>query len=987
MNKKYNNIRRFLLKLVAFAIFFTALPLSSQNAAADPGVPLSEKFGAREGPAEGETISEFIRASYYFELLEEFRIRGHQYYQGEPIFSDFSTQMRYEGDTPSNLHMYYGRGNVLLWEGDTYWIEWDFEVTEAALYNIEIIYAPIEGSSTRIVRSLTVNGEILTEESRHLEFLRSFIDAHEPRVNSLGDQVRPRQKELIGWTAQRLIDSQGMYSMPFLFYFEPGVHTIRLQYITQPIVIESVALVAPIVIPSYAEVYAYHRRAGVRDGTDKVRFQAHSTVVAKSDSTIRLESDPYPVTYPISRGARVFNSIGGYSWRQGNQSITWSLDVPEAGLYQIAVRHGQWFTGGNPIYRQIRINGEIPFAEMIEYEFPRSLNWQKEVLHDKATGEPFLFYLQAGENTITMTAVMGPMGELYQRLHMYSVLLSQMIFRITMIAGSNPDPHFDYAFTERIPDLVCTFREVSEGLYTQANLMMEITGERSTWVSNKFNINATLRGFIDRPDTIARRMRDLTTAMDLIMVQMMALEEKPLLIDYIEIGPPGTEFVLVRAGIFARMWTSIVNFLRSFTVDHTHLGSVLDEDVPITEVIDVWVARGREWGELMKELADENFTPYTGIAVNMNIIPGMQVATDGMMSQSANALLLAISSGGAPDVAIGVGASSPVEFAIRQVVTPLSDFPDFEEVAERFVSDMFIPFTHLGSIYGLPDTMTFRALFYRTDIIEMLNIRIPDTWDDFYYFTLPALTQNRLQFNFPQDLTTFLFQNEGRFYNDAGTRSALDDPEAFQAFRQWTQLYTHYNIPVWANFYMRMRTGEMPMGIGDYNLYMTLMIAAPELTGRWSIAPIPGTLREDGTVDRSTGGVTQDANIILRDANTEASWEFLKWWSSTETQVRFGQDIESLIGSQARWPTANREAFAQLPWPPHHTAVIREQSYWYTEIPNVLGGYFTGRHVRNAWNRVVIGDMNPRDSLDRAVRDINRELRARQEEYGIFVEY
>ena len=47
------------------------------------------------------------------------------------------------------------------------------------------------------------------------------------------------------------------------------------------------------------------------------------------------------------------------------------------------------------------------------------------------------------------------------------------------------------------------------------------------------------------------------------------------------------------------------------------------------------------------------------------------------------------------------------------------------------------------------------------------------------------------------------------------------------------------------------------------------------------------------------------------------------------------------------------------------------------------GGYFTGRHIINAWNRVVINNENARDALEKAVKDINKELKNKREEFGL----
>jgi len=49
----------------------------------------------------------------------------------------------------------------------------------------------------------------------------------------------------------------------------------------------------------------------------------------------------------------------------------------------------------------------------------------------------------------------------------------------------------------------------------------------------------------------------------------------------------------------------------------------------------------------------------------------------------------------------------------------------------------------------------------------------------------------------------------------------------------------------------------------------------------------------------------------------------------------------------------------------------------------VPGGYFTGRHIINAWNRVVVNNENARDSLEEAVKDINKELENKRKEFGL----
>lgn len=49
----------------------------------------------------------------------------------------------------------------------------------------------------------------------------------------------------------------------------------------------------------------------------------------------------------------------------------------------------------------------------------------------------------------------------------------------------------------------------------------------------------------------------------------------------------------------------------------------------------------------------------------------------------------------------------------------------------------------------------------------------------------------------------------------------------------------------------------------------------------------------------------------------------------------------------------------------------------------MLGGYYTTRHLTNAWNKVVINGVLLRDALEEAVEAINKELKMKQEEYGV----
>ena len=116
------------------------------------------------------------------------------------------------------------------------------------------------------------------------------------------------------------------------------------------------------------------------------------------------------------------------------------------------------------------------------------------------------------------------------------------------------------------------------------------------------------------------------------------------------------------------------------------------------------------------------------------------------------------------------------------------------------------------------------------------------------------------------------------------------------------------------------------------------------------------------------------------------SWEFLKWWVSTETQVRFGREIESVLGSSARYTTANTEALDQLAWSADQLAVLKEQMAHTVGFREIAGGYSTTRHMTNAIRRVINNKEDARETLLTYARTINEEIKVKRREFNLPVD-
>lgn len=874
---------------------------------------------------------------------------------------------------------------------------WTVDVPVTGLYELEITYFAQDGNEAKVQRRLTIDGIVPYEEANNICLYRRFVERASEigRKNSIDDEVWARQDEIHLWQTVRAADGQGVYVDPLKFCLTAGRHEISLHYVDQPVTLGTLALVAPAAHPTYAEAAAGYAAQGLKaaDKNVQIKFQAENSAW-RSENVIRRESDADPMTEPRSGANRVLNVMGGWRWRLGNAAVAWDFDVPEDGLYAITLKVQQNNDAGMPSYRQIMVDGEIPFDELRLYSFPYSDQWYAETLHG-ADGEPYLFHLTKGTHTLTMTVKLGAIGEIMTRTEADTAYLSEIHREIVKITGTDPDYNYEYDLYRTMAGLSDQLLHLVDRLQESADLLASISNETTSMESNYRQIIDQMRFFAEDVDRIPRALSDMDNAQSNLGTYISSIEKCPLAVDYIVVHAPEAKVEITTSNFFQRMGVTVENFLASFYKDYDSVGLIVDENAPDEAektVLDVWIGRGTEWGEILKELADEDFTPKTGIVVNLHVLPSGQLATG-----SVNTILLSVTSGTAPDVALSVDYNLPGEFAFREAVVDLTQFDDFEEVASQFYESSLVPYTYRGGVFALPETMDFTVMIYRQDVMRELGIDLPETWTDLYQRVLPRLYENNMSFSLPVDtsvssnspgalrgFTMMLLQMGGEYYNGDGESSALDTPEAYKAFKFWTDMYANYGIDAESNFFTRIRTGTMPIGISNYTGYLQLLTSAPELYGRWSIAPVPGTVQADGTVSHAVGTTASTAGVILSQSDKqEAAWTFLKWWMSAETQTRYGRELEAILGTGARWNTANVESFFSLPWDARHAQIIKAQMESAREQMIVPGGYFTGRHIINAWNSVVVNNKDARDMLEKAVKDINKELNNKRKEFGL----
>ncbi|PLT46475.1 N-Acetyl-D-glucosamine ABC transport system, sugar-binding protein [Paenibacillus pasadenensis] len=875
---------------------------------------------------------------------------------------------------------------ALLDEGS--WAEYRFEVPEDGYYQMGMSYYALPGKRAAVVRSVRIDGEYPFFQAKKLDFQRMWAESGKPWRDNQGNEFNAKREEVPGWQYRDFRDTEGKAAEALRFYLTRGSHTLRVEAVREPAAIGEIIVKSPDAPPAYAEVSADNERQG-RAPTENISLHVQAENVSlASDPTLKRIEDREPSTEPFDKSAIVLNAFGGAAWRSGGQWAEWKVDIPESGLYEIGARYGQWYLNGFPVQRILTIDGKLPFKEAVSLTFPYSAKWQIARFGagsgdgEGERDEPYRFYLEKGSHTIRMEVQIGDLGGILEQVtdttHRLS-LLSREVIRVT---GTNPDPNGDWELEENIPNL-------SQRLYLMAHdfneAIQKLYGlgvrEGSSDISTLYDARDQIIAMAKDTSTMPSRLQAITDLQSSLGLWANGLSKQSLILDYLIVQSPGMPWPKGEAPAYVRAGTMAGDFIRSFTKDYSGVGNIYDKE----EALDVWVARGRDWVQIIKQMIDEDFTPQTGIRVNVNVIPAQQMQV----------LLLANTAGLAPDVALGVEGEVPIDFAVRGGLADLNDFPDYGEVASRFRPGALIPYKYDGGDYALPENQNFYMLFYRKDILEQLGVAeedIPQTWEEVMNL-IPLLQQNGMDFYYPHapnnpnaaigEFAPFLFQNGGDFYKDDGMRSDLDSPESLKAMKMWTGLFTNYKIQKQADFYNRFRSGEMPIGVADYSTYILLSTAAPELTGWWAMKPMPGIRQADGRINRSTGGLGQTGMIFKDSDKKEQAWQFLKWWTSADSQERFGTELESLLGVEARWNTANVEALQRMPWQSADIDAILQQWDWFREREIVLGGYYTTRYIANMWNEIVLSGKVAREAVEDGTREINKELRKKREEFGL----
>lgn len=721
--------------------------------------------------------------------------------------------------------------------------------------------------------------------------------------------------------------------------------------------------------PSYAE---YTAQLACQDTAAQLTLEAEQPSYV-NDPALRPAHHPDLSVTPQG-DHRPLNILGGEGWSTAGSAAYYQLVIPESGCYAISLRVLQNFRPNFTVFRRITLNGQPPFAELAAFPIPYAPGWQQLTLG--AEGEPYRIYLPAGVHLLGIEATDAPYRPAIERAERLLGEINALALELRRLTGGRLDRAREWVLADYLPDIGERLNAMIAQLEAdEAELTARSAGAASPEALSYRLALAQLRFFAEDPDRLphypGRFAEGPGSAAQLLASLAEALRQQPLALDRLALHPPSAAPTSPAVPWWRRWLAGVRRFAATFRPDW---------QPRLEGALEVWVNRPQPYLEVLQQLVDASFTPQTGIAVNLSLMP------------DESRLVLAQAAGIAPDVALGVSTYLPFELAIRNALYDLRRFEDFPQVIRAFAPGALLGYIVDDGVYALPETQDFWVTFYRRDILEALGLPVPQTWDEVIAI-LPELQRQGMNYHAPLSggpglkgylLTApYLFNHRAPLYGEGGLTSGLSSEAALAAIRFMAESFTLYGMPVaTGSFYEGFRQGTLPVGVSNMETYLRLRVAAPELEGLWGLALYPATVGEDGQLYRYATGSAQASIIFASTKQPDAAWTFLRWWLAADTQVAFQERLLASLGGAYLWNSANLEAFSRLPIPEAHREVILAQWQWLKEPVRLPGFYLQERELSNVWNRIVFDGANPRVAIDRAVTAINRELARRLEEFG-----
>lgn len=283
--------------------------------------------------------------------------------------------------------------------------------------------------------------------------------------------------------------------------------------------------------------------------------------------------------------------------------------------------------------------------------------------------------------------------------------------------------------------------------------------------------------------------------------------------------------------------------------------------------------------------------------ITVNPIPGAPEA------QVLEKFKTTAAAGTPPDV-VSLNANVYGDLVASKFIVPLDSL--IQTRGRGFSRDAFYPeplnaMTVEGKLYGVPRFVTTMLLFYNKDLFARAGLAEPNenwTWEREFTSAAQRLTsllagEQGFSLGYSDSVrNTLVYSWGGEFFDKAGKRSLLDQPNAMAALE-----FAH-------GLRFRQRFAPVPgqeAGATFNNGRMAINVTGSfAYTGLSAVAFKPGVaLMPKGPGGRRTWGNATGYSIAEGSKQKEAAWEFIKWLVGDQGQ-------EHLAATEATTPATKK---------------------------------------------------------------------------------
>ncbi len=392
---------------------------------------------------------------------------------------------------------------------------------------------------------------------------------------------------------------------------------------------------------------------------------------------------------------------------------------------------------------------------------------------------------------------------------------------------------------------------------------------------------------------------------------------------------------------------------------------------PVT--LTFWHAYGSSRGELMDELVAEFNETHPNITV--------EAEYGGNLWTMRDKLLTAIAGGAGPDIS-QIDQFWSSELADSGGLVKMEDLinADPDVSTDDLYDKVWETATYNDEIWSMPFSFSNIALYYNKALFREAGLdpeSPPETWDEFAEMG-QQLTVDKdgdgtpdqwgIEFVLSANYGTvyywlaFLWQNGGELFSEDFTESRFNEQPGVEALQFWVDLvHTYEALPL------------APPEQGFPNSLIAMKFASTA-----SLASYRGYLGDDLGMafmpkekQYASGVGGGNLAIFTTTPDVDASWEFVKWMTSEEINLRWSKASgymplrPGVVESEEYKAYLAEEPFAQI---------ILDQMPYSVVRPNIPAYAPASREIGLAVEEVVFGNLDPKTQLDIAAEKVNEML-------------